>query len=155
MQSNLTDCWLGITAEIILLSLLANALARIGIESSLQGTLKTKTDSQGENEPPSDEWFQGRENALGSDPEQSKDWVRLEVYSTLLGYAYNTSGAGSKLAIVFLLAHCTLAISHLCCASITGKSPLFHVHLRGPELKSFKVSHPLAGIPLKKLQHLK
>lgn len=129
MQSNFTDRRPGITAGIILPSLLANALARIGIESSLQGTPKMTTDSLGESEPDGNSWFQGRGNAFVVDPEQSKDWVRLKVYSTLLGYAYNTSGAGSKVAIVFLLAYCTLAIAHLCYASITGKmylsDPLF------------------------------
>ena len=121
MQSNLTDRQPSVSAEIILPSLLANALARIGIESSLQGTLKTTKNSQGESEPDSISWFQGRGNALVVDAEQSKDWVRLKVYSTLLGYAYNTSGAGSKIAVVFLLAYCTLAIGHLCYAGITGK----------------------------------
>ena len=121
MQSNLTDRRPGISAEIILPSLLANALARIGIESSLQGTPKMTTDSLGESEADGRSWFQGRGNALVVDPEQSKDWVRLKVYSTLLGYAYNTSGAGPKVAIAFLLAYCTLAIAHLCYGSITGK----------------------------------
>ena len=121
MQSNLTDRRPGITAEIILPSLLANALGRIGIESSLQGTLKMTTDSLDESEPDGNSWFHGRGNAFVVDSEQSKDWVRLKVYSTLLGYAYNTSGAGTKAAIVFLLAYCTLAIAHLCYGSITGK----------------------------------
>ena len=141
MQSNFTDLRPGITAAIILPSLLANALARIGIESSLQGTPKMTTDSLGESEPDGNSWFQGRGNAFMVDPEQSKDWVRLKVYSTLLGYAYNASGAGSKVAIVFLLAYCTLAIAHLCYASITGKLYLPDPYslLGGPpELKPFQ-----------------
>ena len=121
MQSNFTNRPPARSAAIILPSLLANGLARIGIESSLQGSLKTTTDSQGEGEPDSNSWFQGRGDAFVVDPEQSKDWIRLKVYSTLLGYAYNTSGAGSKVAIVFLLAYCALAIAHLCYAGITGK----------------------------------
>lgn len=137
MQSNFTDRRPGITAEIILPSLLANALARMGIESSLQGTLRTTTNSQGESEPDGNSWFQGKGNALVVDAKESKDWVRLKVYNTLLGYAYNTSGAGSKVAIVFLLVYCALAIGHLCYAGITGKIYLTHVYLRGPELKPF------------------
>ena len=129
MQSNLTERRPGITAGIILSSLLANALARTGIESSLQGTLRTTTNSQGESELDGNSWFQERGNAFVVDADQSKDWVRLKVYSTLLGYAYNTSGAGPKLAVVFLLAYCTLAIGHLCYAGITGKIYLIHVHL--------------------------
>ena len=124
MQSNFTDRRPGLTAEIILPSLLANALARIGIESSLQGTPKMTTDSLGESEPDGNSWYQGRGNAFVVDPEQSKGWVRLKVYSTLLGYAYNASGAGPKAAIAFLLAYCALAIAHLCYASITGKMHL-------------------------------
>ena len=127
MQSNLTHRPPSVSAEIILPSLLANALARIGIESSLQGTLKTTTDAGGETEPDGTSWFQGRADAFIVDAEQSKDWVRLKVYSTLLGYAYNTSEAGSKVAVVFLLAYCTLAVGHLCYAGITGKMYLIHV----------------------------
>lgn len=53
----------------------------------------------------------------------------MKVYSTLLGYAYNTSGAGPKVAVGFLLAYCTLAIAHLSYAGITGKVSLLHNHL--------------------------
>lgn len=53
MQSNFTDRRPGITADIILSSLLANGLARIEIESSIQDNLKTTADSQGESEPDS------------------------------------------------------------------------------------------------------
>ena len=129
MQSNFTDRQPAISAGIILSSLLTNGLARIGIESSVQGDLKTATNSHGESEPDGNSWFQGRGNAFVTDPEPSADWVKLKVYSTLLGYAYNTSGAGPKVAIMFLLAYCTLAIAHLCYAAITGRLYLAHVHL--------------------------
>lgn len=129
MQSNFTDRPPSRNAEIILPSLLANGLARIGIGSSLQGSLKTTTNSQDESEFDSNSRFQGRGDAFVVDPEQSEDWVRLKVYSTTLGYAYNTSGAGSKVAIVFLLAYCALAIAHLCYAGITGRIFLIRVHI--------------------------
>ena len=79
MQSKFTDRLPGITAEMILLSLLANALARIGIEISLQGNQKKTTKSQGESEPDGQSWFQGRGLALVVDAEQSKDGVQLKV----------------------------------------------------------------------------
>ncbi|KAL8752338.1 MAG: hypothetical protein Q9199_005812 [Rusavskia elegans] len=119
MQANITDRNPSVSAAIILPCLLANGLARIGIESSLQGDLRLTTDAQYAD---IDSWFRGRGDAFIVDPEQSKEWVKLEVLSTLEGYAYNTSGAGPKVAIIFLLTYCTFAIAHTCYAGISGIS---------------------------------
>lgn len=126
MQANISDRNLRVSAAIILPCLLANGLARIGIESSLQGDLRMTTNAQGESNADIDSWFRGKGDAFIVDPEQSKEWVKLEVLSTLEGYAYNTSGAGPKVAIIFLLTYCTFAIAHTCYAGISGKSLLPH-----------------------------
>lgn len=55
------------------------------------------------------------------DPEESKNWVKLRVDSTINGYAYNIRGVSSKVAISFLLAYCVLALSHILYAAISGK----------------------------------
>ncbi|KAI4234047.1 MAG: hypothetical protein LQ349_004031 [Xanthoria aureola] len=122
MQANISDDHPRVSAAIILPSLLANGLARIGFESSLQGDLRMTTNAQGESNADIDSWFRGKGDAFVVDPAQSKEWVKLEVFSTLEGYAYNTSGAGPKVAIIFLLAYCTFAFAHTCYAGISGIS---------------------------------
>ena len=121
MQGNLTLHSPRVSAGIILSSLLTNGLARIGIESSLQGSQRMVNDSNGDSVVDSNYWFQGRGDAFIVDPNESKDWVKLEVRSTFEGYAYNTAGAGPKVAIVFLLIYCTFAIAHTLYAGFTGK----------------------------------
>ncbi|KAL8824191.1 MAG: hypothetical protein Q9191_005234 [Dirinaria sp. TL-2023a] len=121
MKSNLTNRDPAVSARVILSSLLANGLARIGIESSLQGNLKMANNSKGKSVMDSDAWFRGQD-AFIVDPQESKDWVKLQVQSTFEGYAYNTSGTGPKISIVFLSIYCAFAIAHTCYAGISGIS---------------------------------
>ncbi|KAL8686716.1 MAG: hypothetical protein Q9218_006917, partial [Villophora microphyllina] len=122
MQGNITTRDPRVSAGIILSSLLANGLARIGIESSLQGDLRRTTDSNGDSVIDANSWWQGKGDAFIVDPEESRGWVKLKVNGNILGYAYNTSGTGPKVAIVFLLIYCTFAIAHTCYAGMTGIS---------------------------------
>ncbi|KAL9585099.1 MAG: hypothetical protein Q9212_001725 [Teloschistes hypoglaucus] len=122
MRSNMTLFDPAVTAAIILSSLLANGLSRIGIESSLQGDLRNRTDASGKTVPDSNAWFQGKGDAFVVDPRESKDWVKFKVDTTFEGYAYNSSGVGPKVAIVFLAIYCTFAIAHTCYAGISGIS---------------------------------
>lgn len=128
MQINLNTRIPNEVAAIILPSLLANGLSRIGIESLFQGDLRNSTNSLGETVPDSNSWFRGKGDAFVVDPEESRNWVKLKVDTTFEGYAYNTSGVGPKVAIIFLLMYCTLAIAHTCYAGISGKLSLRHTN---------------------------
>ena len=112
------------TADWALAGLLANGLASIGATSTLQGDVKMVTNPDGSSEMDGDYWFSGKGDMFIVDPEESKDWVKFRVESTIEGYAYNIRGAAPKVAISFLLAYCIIALSHVVYAGISGKSPL-------------------------------
>lgn len=113
-----------ITADWALAGLLANGLASIGATSTLQGNLKTIVKPDGSSEFDGNYWFSGKGDAFIVDPEESKDWVKLRVDSTMNGYAYNIHGASPKVAISFLLVYCIIALSHVLYAGISGKNLL-------------------------------
>ena len=104
--------------------LLANGLASIGATGTLQGNIKTVVKPDGSSVVDGDYWFSGKGDMFTVDPEESKDWVKLRVDTTIDGYAYNIRGASPKVAISFLLAYCIVALSHVLYAGITGKSSL-------------------------------
>ena len=110
------------TAKIVLAGLLANGLARIGSTSQLQGTLKTVLQPDGSEGLDGNYWFSGKGDAFIVDPVESKDWLKLRVYTTFEGFAYNTIGATPKVAICILLAYCVVALAHILYAGITGIS---------------------------------
>lgn len=122
MSSHLLVPDISISARIILTGLLANGLAGIGATSRLQGTLKTVIEKDGSEGLNGDYWFSGKGDAFLVDPTESKDWVKFRVYTTIQGYAYNTTGATPKVAICFLLAYCIFAFAHIVYAGITGIS---------------------------------
>ncbi|KAL8628500.1 hypothetical protein Q9189_005816 [Teloschistes chrysophthalmus] len=124
MQNNLTLRDPAVSAAIILPGLLSNGLSRIGIESSLQGDLRTSTDASGKTVPDSIAWFRGKGDAFIVDPDESKDWVKFKVDTTFEGYVYISSGVGAKVAIVFLLIYCAFAIAHTCYAGISAPTKL-------------------------------
>lgn len=109
-------------ADWALAGLLANGLASIGATSTLQGDIKTVVKSDGSSEIDGNYWFSGKGDMFAVDPEESKDWVKLRVDSTINGYAYNIRGAAPKVAISFLLVYCIIALSHVLYAVISGES---------------------------------
>ncbi len=109
-------------AKWTLAGLLANGLASIGATSTLQGDIKTVVKPDGSSEIDGNYWFSGKGDMFAVDPEESKDWVKLRVDSTINGYAYNIRGAAPKVAISFLLVYCTIALSHVLYAVISGES---------------------------------
>lgn len=111
-------------AEWALAGLLANGLASIGATSALQGDIKIVKKPDGESTWDGEYWFSGKGNIFIVDPEESKDWVKFRVDSTIDGYAYNIRGAAPKIAISFLLMYCTIALCHVLYAGITGTSIL-------------------------------
>ncbi|CAD6591999.1 MAG: hypothetical protein ASARMPRED_005907 [Alectoria sarmentosa] len=122
MASRLLIPDISVSARIVLTGLLANGLARIGSTSQLQGTVKTAVQPDGSESLNGDYWFSGKGDIFIVDPVESEDWVKLRVYSTMEGFAYNTTGATTKVAICFLLTYCIFALAHILYAGITGIS---------------------------------
>ena len=112
------------TAKLALSGLLANGLASIGATGTLQGKIKNVTGPDGLSEIDAKYWFSGKGDMFIVDPEESKDWVKLRVDSTMNGYAYNIHGASPKVAISFLLVYCIIALGHVLYAGISGKNRL-------------------------------
>ena len=115
-------------ADWALAGLLANGLASIGATSGLQGNIKTIKDSDGSIQMDGNYWFAGKGDMFIVDPEESKNWVKLRVVSTIAGYAYDIRGTSPKVAVTFLLIYCVIALSHILYAGISGKRVL-HVSL--------------------------
>ena len=110
-------------AGLILAEMMANGLARIGSTSQLQGTVKQFTEPDQSIGLDDNYWFAGKgNNVFQVDPEESKDWIKFRVSTTVNGYAYNTHGTITRLAISLLLTYCIVAIAHIIYAGILGVS---------------------------------
>ena len=108
------------TAMVILSGLVANGMARIGFNGTLQGNVTTTTAPDGEEEFDGTLWLENKGNFFSVDPNLNKDWAKFRVDSTLKGYAYNTHGVSPKVAIAFLFTYCVFAVGHLFYAGISG-----------------------------------
>lgn len=117
----------------IISGLMTNGLARSGFTSILRGnmTLTQANESIAVRDgtsfyyvngrvPDANVWFAGKNNFFTVDPEESKDWVKLRVDSTIQGYAYNIDGPAPKVAIAFLLTYCCFAVGHFIYSGISG-----------------------------------
>ena len=111
-------------AQWALTGLLTNGLASIGATAKLQGDIKTIVKPDGSRKWDGDFWFSGKGDMFIVDPDESKDWVKFRVDSTVDGYAYNIRGTSPKVAIAFLLAYCIIALSHVLYAGVSGKFSL-------------------------------
>lgn len=110
-------------AERILAEMVANGLSRVASTSQLQGTVKQINESDQSDGLDGNYWFAGKgNNVFQVDPEESKNWVKFRVSTTVEGYAYNTHGPITKLAIGVLLAYCLVAVIHIIYAGISGIS---------------------------------
>ena len=112
-------------AEFILAQMMANGLARIGSTSQLQGTVKQVTESDQSIGLDGNYWFAGKgNNVFQVDPGESatKDWIKFRVSTTVNGYAYNTHGTITRLAISLLLIYCLVTIAHIIYAGALGIS---------------------------------
>ena len=109
------------SAEIALSTLLVNGIAKSGVGSSLQGTVR-ETGPNGDRSLDGDYWLSGKGDVFIVDANQSHDWVKLRVDSTLEGYAYNTATVAPRIAIAFLTIYCVIALGHVVYAAWTGKS---------------------------------
>ncbi|MCJ1267491.1 hypothetical protein MMC22_007376 [Lobaria immixta] len=121
----------------IVSGLMTNGLARTSFTSELQGKVKLKIDQKDKKVklagfpsvdlgkvPDFNLWASGKSDVFTVDPEESKEWVKLRVDSTIQGYAYNIEGPAPKIAIAFLLTYCCFALSHCFYSGISGISPL-------------------------------
>ena len=117
-------------ASDVLIGLMTNGLARVGFRNTLQGSLKTFRNPKTNNtDLDGNYWTSGKGDVFAVDPIESKEWAKFLVESSLQGYAYNTSGAARKVAIVFLLTYCVFALSHVLYAGFSGTLlPLFPNH---------------------------
>ncbi len=110
-------------AELILAEMVANGLSRIGSTSQLQGTVKQVTEPDRSLGLDGNYWFAGKgNNVFQVDPDESKDWVKFHVSTTVNGYAYNTHGATPKVAICILLIYGLVALIHIIYAGVSGIS---------------------------------
>lgn len=109
-----------VATQYVVGGLLVNGLARVGYNSQLQGNVRLAQDEIGQTVPDSTFWVSGKGDIFTADPQESKDWVRLRVDSTMQGYAYNTIGPSPKTAIAFLLTYCVLALAHCFYSVISG-----------------------------------
>ncbi|MCJ1265695.1 hypothetical protein MMC22_005575 [Lobaria immixta] len=127
----------------IVTALLTNGLARSGFTSELQGNIslsKTQINTAGVSGDGINKstqgidnstqgldgnlWVSGKRDFFTVDPEQSKDWVKLRVDTTIQGYAYNIDGPAPKVAIAFLLTYCCLALGHCFYNGISDEKPV-------------------------------
>ncbi|KAF6238419.1 hypothetical protein HO173_003386 [Letharia columbiana] len=122
MASNVTSVHPAPNVKIILSSLLAIGLGSLGSTSTLQGTIRQVTQSDGSSAIDGDYWFSGKGNIFEVDASDSKDWVKFHVDSVLEGYAYSARGTIPKLAICLLMIYCVFAIAHVLYAGISGIS---------------------------------
>ncbi|MCJ1264424.1 hypothetical protein MMC22_004295 [Lobaria immixta] len=123
-----------IAARDIITGLMTNGLARSGFTSELQGKMKLIKENQDISQavryvtyppheiPDGNLWLSGKSDLFTLDPEESKNWVKLKVDSTIQGYAYNIEGPAPKIAIAFLLTYCCFVLSHLVYSGISGIS---------------------------------
>ena len=110
-----------VLAQDLFASLLTNGLARVGGDYELQGSPRlTNSGPNGTAVFDGTYWISGKGDFFTVDAETSKGWVKLQVKSTIQGYAYNARGAGPKAAIAFLLTYCTLALSYIIYTGVSG-----------------------------------
>ena len=105
-------------AAMTLVLMVTNGLARIGYESTLQGSPKS---IPGTPFIDGNYWLSGKGNVFTVDPVESKDWVKFHVNSTLQGYAYNTQTLPPRLAIGVMILYCIIALAHVIYSGITGR----------------------------------
>lgn len=109
-----------VLANYVLVQLIANGLARIGFNYTLQGSPRSVKSADGTSWIDGNYWLSGKGNMFEVDPTQSKDWLKFHVNSTLEGYAYNTETVAPRVAIGILTLYCIIALAHLCYSAISG-----------------------------------
>lgn len=122
-----------VSATSALTLMLANGLARIGFDSTLQGypilinSSKGTTwiDGNGTNWIDGNAWLSSKGNDFIVDPLQSQDWVKFTVSSTIQGYSYNMQTIPPRLAVAALTLYCIIALAHVFYSGFTGTLSVF------------------------------
>ena len=107
--------------QLTLTALLTNGLARVGYDYSFQGTPRVTSPPINYTNLDGTFWVYNKGDFFTVDPNQSRDWLKFKVVSTIQGYAYNTHGSSAKIAIAFLLLYCFLALASTLYAAISGE----------------------------------
>ena len=105
------------TANTLVL-MVTNGLARVGYNSTLQGSPKS---IPGTSFIDGDYWLSGKGNVFTVDPIESQNWVKFHIDSTLQGYAYNTRTTPPRFAIAVMMLYIIIALAHVVYCGITGK----------------------------------
>ena len=108
--------------QYVLTALLTNGLARVGGDYQFQGDPKLQPGPNGTSDLDGTFWLSGKGDFFTVDPQESKDWIKLRVDSTIEGFAYNTNGAGPKAAMAVLLTYCALAFAYTLYSGVSGSS---------------------------------
>ena len=105
--------------ELTLGLMITNGLAQTGGSRGLEGNIswaaapKYAVDGG--------KWLRG-EDIFSVDPVESKHWVKLEVNSQVVGFAYTARGLPIKLAIIILAIYIVVALVHFIYACVSGFS---------------------------------
>ena len=127
------------SANCVLVSLIANGLARIGFERTLQGSAKSVKSVDGTSWIDGNYWLSGKGNMFEVDPVESKDWLKFHVNSTLEGNAYNTETVAPRVAIGVMTLYCVIALAHLCYSGISGPRQASSSPIRTPSTLTTRV----------------
>lgn len=114
-----------IVTRLILSGLLTNALGRTAFLA--QNLVTPKTTHYEEADLRIDfidgkSWYTGKGDMFTIPANKRESWIKLEVKTTVQGYAYCTRGTAPKIAIAILLLYCILAALHVLHAAISGIS---------------------------------
>ena len=153
MRTQIFSCAPYATAEVALAGLVVNGLSQTSATSRLQGHVRT-VGPNGDGGLDGNYWVSGKGNAFIVDPEQSVNWTKFYVESTLEGHAYNTLTTPPKIAIAVLSVYCIIALAHVFYAGITGRpntycycttfdadqNSRYLVHMLGLDRRSHSVS---------------
>lgn len=106
--------------EMVLGAIMTNGLARTEAALVLEGnvTLQIGNESYVDGRA----WPSGKADFFTTDPETSKDWVRLEVFSTVEGLSYNINGFPIKIAVAILTTYIVVATCHFIYTCVSGIS---------------------------------
>ena len=102
-------------------ALLVNGLSNIGTDASLQGDITLYNDADVYDIDGRD-WILHNKDFFTVDPQQSADWLQLEVTSAVTGLRYNMNGVAIKIAVAILIIYCVVAISHIIHTSIRART---------------------------------
>jgi len=107
--------------EVALGALITNGLARVNSSLVLEGNV-TIDKVNGSSHIDGRNWLSNKDDLFTVDPEESKDWVKLEVFSVVEGLLYNAQGFPIRIAFAILTTYVIMATCHFIYACVFGIS---------------------------------